>query len=514
MKGDFSRDSFRPAAGFTRVLSQQGRIALDADANESQAIQLYFLRTLAADLMGPHIAAGDGFLISVENAFHWDFLITPGRCYVDGWLCENRAQVAWRGDDDHPGQPFLAEPPQPQAGTYLAYLEVWERSVSAAEHDGLLARAVPGALREVALGGVDTAGRAQLTWRVGLAPIGKDETAPAGPMTDADWTPWQNRLSGAGPGRGKGTLKARAAESAVAEPDPCLVSPRAAYRGHENHLYRVEICRGGAAGTTAQSATFVWSRDNGSTLLAVEAVDGPFVRLAQGWRDAASAIGPGDHVEISSPQVRLDPGPGPIRRVTGYDPDTLTLTLDEPAGIDAGRVADGVVVRRWDHVAARAETGVPPIADDHALTLVEGRWLTLEDGISIMFGDEPRLQPAPHERQVLHFAADEPPVFKTESAAFESKALGRAPVETAIAGRRAARAPGVYRSGDYWLFEARVDIGDVVWPRSASDPPQPLPVPPHGVERHYAPLATVTFAGDGAATAVDLRRTINPVYED
>jgi hypothetical protein len=482
MRGDFSRDSFQPASGFSRVLRQQGRIELDADTNEAQSIQLRLLRTLAADLIGPYAAVGEGFNITAPGALRWDFLIQPGRYYVDGWLCENAASVAFQGDDEHPRQPWAAEPAQPpqlEPGTYLAYLEVWERHLSALEHDGLLARAVPGALREVALGGVDTASRAQVIWQVRLARFPNGAATPTAPLSEAQWDDWLIRLRGT---RGIATASpimiVKAAEPGIGDPDPCVVSPRAAYRGQENHLYRVEIYRGDSGAMRGGlPATFVWSRDNGSTVLAVESIAGPDVRLATGWQDAASAIGPGAHVEISSPAVRLQPGPGPIRRVVDYDPDSLTLTLDSPPGIDAGRVADGVVVRRWDHVAARAETGVPPIASDNALTLIEGRWLTLEDGISIYFGDDAPLPPP---------GSGLPP---------------------------AARMPAHYRPGDYWLFEARVDAGDVIWPRSDAEPPKPLPMPPNGVERLLAPLAAVTFAADGAATIVNLRPRIKPVRQ-
>ena len=53
MKGDFSRDTFDPVKHFSRVLQQQGRVQLDADWNEQAAILLHYLRTLAADLIGP-----------------------------------------------------------------------------------------------------------------------------------------------------------------------------------------------------------------------------------------------------------------------------------------------------------------------------------------------------------------------------------------------------------------------------------------------------------------------------
>ena len=53
MKADLTRDTFHPRKHYTRVLTQQGRVQLDADANEQAAILLRYLRTLAADLIGP-----------------------------------------------------------------------------------------------------------------------------------------------------------------------------------------------------------------------------------------------------------------------------------------------------------------------------------------------------------------------------------------------------------------------------------------------------------------------------
>ena len=67
MKGDFTRDTFDPFRHFSRVLMQQGRVQLDADFNEQAAILLHYLRTLAADLIGPHGGPGNelGFEILI-----------------------------------------------------------------------------------------------------------------------------------------------------------------------------------------------------------------------------------------------------------------------------------------------------------------------------------------------------------------------------------------------------------------------------------------------------------------
>jgi Family of unknown function (DUF6519) len=48
MKGDFSRIRFNPAKQYTAVLEQQGRVALDADANEQCEIDAHLRETGAA----------------------------------------------------------------------------------------------------------------------------------------------------------------------------------------------------------------------------------------------------------------------------------------------------------------------------------------------------------------------------------------------------------------------------------------------------------------------------------
>src|SRR3954447_1113138 len=278
MRGDFSRDSFNERAGFSGVLRLQGRVQLDADDNENQAILLHQLRTLAMDVIGKH-GGPEGESMGVENpstAHKLDFAITPGRYYVEGLLCENWERCTYRGIGD-PAlcQPWWRPPGPPETDTtYIAYLEVWERSLSAVENDPSRPLATPGALREVALGGADSAARRQLLWRIRLG------STEGGPAT----TPKQNdRASGGDPiwakwfdfwhGKPRGRMRAQITEQPAGDSDPCVISPRAAYRGLENQLSRIEICRGGPANhdpnDRADGATFVWSRNNAGTAFAV-----------------------------------------------------------------------------------------------------------------------------------------------------------------------------------------------------------------------------------------------------
>jgi hypothetical protein len=169
MQGDFSRNTFDPRHRFSRVLMQQGRVLLDADWNEQTSILLHYLRTLTKDLVGPHGGPGDGFAIGDEDddgeALELDFTIGRGRYYVDGILCENLAPVTCPAKPAPPlyysAQPDDPEPEELEKGTsYLVYLDVWERHLThlQAEH-----------VREVALGGPDTASRAQVVWQVKVA---------------------------------------------------------------------------------------------------------------------------------------------------------------------------------------------------------------------------------------------------------------------------------------------------------------------------------------------------------
>ena len=165
MKGDFSRDTFDPRNHFTRVLMQQGRVHLDADANEQAAIAAHYQRALARDLIGDEGGPKDraGFGISADPALArslgkrlvpGDFLIEAGRYYVNGAMCENPDALLY---SEQPGYPFDEKTTTDNLATlegWIVYLDVWERHISAVEDP---------AIADVALGGPDTSSRAQLT---------------------------------------------------------------------------------------------------------------------------------------------------------------------------------------------------------------------------------------------------------------------------------------------------------------------------------------------------------------
>ncbi|MFF2658457.1 DUF6519 domain-containing protein [Kitasatospora sp. NPDC058032] len=466
MHADFSRLTFRPGRHYSAVLTQQGRVQLDADANEQAAIERYQLRTLAADLIGRHggPAAAAGFAIVHLPGNHDldDLGIGGGRYYVDGILCEadrpgpdpavpdegdpgggeadvRQEPAGWTywdqpdayRDQERPGDRLPGEFP------FLVYLKVWERSVTAVEDPEI---------REVALGAAmpDTAARAKVVWQV-LALPASELGAPDGGESRVReaFDAWAEARE-----RPATRLAARARRPERASEDPCLAHPEAGYRGPENQLYRVEVHRGGSAGG---GATFKWSRENGSVVLPVVSIEGVWVDLTTLGDDDRLGLSVGDWVEVADSAYVSREEPADLLQVAETDLPGRRVRLSAEPVPEVGRLAGRhPFLRRWDHRAPRGRDALPPAGG--ALRVQEGTWLDLEDGVQVYF-----------------------------------------------------RPCGEYTRGDYWLVPARTATGSVEWPQNAAG--EALLRPPAGVRVHHAPLAWVT----GPATVVDLRQTFAPL---
>jgi hypothetical protein len=422
MKGDFSRDTFEPRKRYSRVLQQQGRILLDADWNEQGAILLHYMRALARDLIGPHggPAGRLGFaILSDESALpplpearqaalraalaEGQFLIGAGSYYVEGVPVENEAIIAY---GEQPGlsaddRQRLAAAAQPA----LAYLDVFERLVTCIEDPEI---------RDSALGGADTATRAQIAWRVRLL-LPADVEGPFGPEA-------LERLPRIGTGRLRASWR------------PRLV-------GLDNQLYRVEIHRGGRAG----SATFKWSRANGSIAFPIRALAAPDATHATVM--VGPAMGHGDRALRQGDVVELD-GIGllAVEAVDASGPDgasTVALAALED-GVDlAVAMGERRMLRLWDQPRQAGSGGALPVVEQ---TDAGPGGIPLDAGIEIGFA-----------------------------------------------------AGGLYRAGDYWLIPARPALGGLDWPAELGADGQPVidasgrPIgalkPACGPLHAYAPLA-------------------------
>jgi len=365
MRADLSRDTFDPTNHFLRVLIQQGRVEVDADPNEQASILLHYLHALAADLIGPWGGPDGGFEIGVNGN---DLSIGAGHYYVDGILCELEQPSGGRdgGGEAQAAVSYLNQPDYPHLEgdelsqtPFLVYLDVWERLITALDDQGI---------REVALGGPDTAARTRVVWQV------KTETSrglPARAAGDREiqgviWKEFPAFVQAWQP-QDRGTLAARAGDP----PDdsgPCITPPSAGYRGPENQLYRVEIVKSGAV----DEAEYVWSRENGSV---VSAWDQSQDRLtvANAPRDSHHGYEAGQWVEFTDDTHELRDEPRVFAQLTQVDEAVLSV---DPADVPAS--ADYPLhpkIRRWD--SDGPQTVQVPAPDS---------WIALEDGIEIQFG--------------------------------------------------------------------------------------------------------------------------------
>jgi hypothetical protein len=531
---------------YLRVLTQQGRVQLDADSNEQTAITLRYMRELAADLIGPAggPAADLGFQITslLPSSSPADFRIGFGNYYVRGLLCQadyvpigifpvdtpasGKYQVRnWSADfeqktipafelfdddinsaftpivvqiknaDQTSGQitisalpaaaaalkkPTLRRiitylhqpdyiystasgavtPPPLPSGSNQIYLDVWERVITYAEDD---------LIREVALGGPDTAARTRLVWQVKWM-----QTGGANARSCAIPTPPASR----------GWLQAMAKQTSRFT-NPCIIDPNAAYTGPENQLYRVEINRGGTAGDDlANSATFKWSRENGSVIFPIASGGGTAnVVLESLGRDDRFGLVEGSLVDVQDDRSVLLNMAGRLLPVQAIDRTTMTVTLGGTPDSTLGRDATlHPLLRRWDQSAGDPDEGGLTLANDNAALVQEGVWLALEDGVQIRFQPADPVAPAPGQTNN--------------------------PVNS-------------YITGDYWLIPARTATGDVEWPKvtNAQGTPEtdaqgnimPLALPPNGVRHYYAPLAVIAVGDAGVTVVSDCRSSFEPL---
>lgn len=461
MNGDFSRDTAERArlARYTRVLLQQGRPLLDADFNEQSAIHHDFLRSFIADSMGrgwrPVLGKAGGFSIEpVTPADPKNFKITKGHFYVDGILCDNTM------DCTYGSQPHSRKPAALGDESFIAFIECWERHVCAVQQPEL---------REVALGGPDTASRAQIVWQIHATTaklieterirlsaalskrinvVGTDEakalnarlTSLPGLVTDVsgaitvattsladvvaksqEWFDVHRAI----PSRMRAMAKRDTSDN-----EACSISPDSIYRGRENQLYRVEIHD---SGTVDSGVSFKWSRENGSVLFAVR--KGDSIKVAANTltipletlgHDRRTGLCIGDWVEVSSDAFELDGVAPPLGQVTQIDRTRRLVEIH----IDGAKpdFSDCTLLRRWDQTERLNTTGTVTITEASDAT----RWIPLERGVQIQF----------------------------------------------LPG-------GIYRTGDYWLIPARAASGDVIWPHS-NDVPSFIAA--DGIARHRAVL--------------------------
>jgi hypothetical protein len=416
----------------------------------------------------------------------YDLRVGAGRYYVGGVLCELAEEVPFTAQPDYPGATLPRTP-----GWYLAYLDVWERFVTAVQDP---------ALREVALGGATTTTRTHTLAQVKLRPL-TDEA--------------EMRIDGAAllpPPRSPGSLRARRRSS------PTLLG---------NLLYRVEIHSSGwprGGSHPREAAVPVLAADAAACQVTV-------ARCA----DDAGPWQAGDRLELFNPAPDgTAPAPGQLLLITGIGPRPGVATLSAfPAGVSA----DGLWARRVATFVWSRDNGsvILPVAqlqgavamlqpaEGGQLPLRNGDWVALENDPTVLQGVVPTLlQVRSVDRESFEVTLAPPPPagFDASPAAHpllrlwnqSGDALSDGAVPASADGWTDLEAgvqvcfaeDGPCRAGDYWWIPARTYTEDIEWPRDASGP---LPLPPAGPEHLRAPLALVHLP---TGEVQDRRRIFQP----
>ena len=369
------------------------------------------------------------------------------------------------------------------------YLEVWQRLITYLEDDDL---------REIALGGPDTATRLKTIAQVKVLPVSVDAQS-------LTCTKAEQFL----PGPSLGTLATL--QPTVSQPtDLCSLPDPSSYTGRENHLYRVEIHNGGdVAGTGSNfglKLPLALDVEKGATVLKLKNA------LTPQQIDALTRSG----------VVRLmdDDGLQEAVTIANVSSDTLTLHISPSYRYTIAKNAHviGNIARfKWSRDNASFAVCVKAVSDDRkTLTLSSlGRdqvtCLRQLDLVEIS-DDASELGPAAvgHLTELLDTDPDQLTVTLAEPLPSEFLLTKEGQSQRHMILRRwdgqgwaqvafdATTTPdmdlddGVHiqfggsdlRPGDYWQFATRSIDGSVEKLDNAS---------PKGIERHYCPLAIVKW---------------------
>jgi hypothetical protein len=330
MTSDRARVTYDPSRHYTGVIAQQGRVSLEADWNEAQAISDEQAEARALDLIGPVASPDEGYEIEVDYATG-DVRIEHGTLYLGGqrlclssdlrychqrefdWVdCDGDRLWLDARDDDQPHE--------------LVYLLAREQEVSAVEDR---------ALREVALGGPDTAQRLRILQRVIRHPTSAATWEDAwAKLIQEHWIPHGFR-----PDRDTRRLEPAARLQVTGSPGDGGAEPidQGGYLGPNNQLIRIQIAR-----IDDGVPIIVWGYDNASFLYRLisstdskESPASTTLKLATAPVDAyhqpaegqaveilRSAAFLADHDYIAATTGRV------VKVITAYDPDCREVVVD------------------------------------------------------------------------------------------------------------------------------------------------------------------------------------------
>ncbi|KMY66928.1 hypothetical protein AAU61_13225 [Desulfocarbo indianensis] len=441
MGADRARITYDPSRRYREVIRQQGRVTLEADVNEAERIGSEGVRTHALDFVGPWGTPDDGY--RVKPLASGDFEAGSGTMYVSGLRVTSDSAIRYISQDDWLNakvDPLWVDPKEALKVDAAVFLLCQEQEICAVEDP---------ALREVALGGPDSAARTRLLQRLLLAPC-KGPTCQAAISALINY--WTKRGIEFDPLTGQLLSQARLQVTQVTtDPvsEPCDPPAQSGYLVADNQLIKVQIV---SYDPQSQEGVLIWGFNNASILYRCQALDGHTLRLE------TKPISP-EHAPHTGQAVQVLPAAA----VLGEDAFAASL--------------NGLVEILTE----------PYQADTNTITLPEAlpeRYLGMSDKAPLFL----RLW----ERQVI-FRLNQPVELLGTGLAVT---IGLADGEN-------------ISPGDYWCFAGRPLTPYAVYPQRIMDAPQP----PEGPRRWGCPLAVLKPLQREFQVAEDCREPFDNLVE-
>ena len=374
MVADIARVTYNPSRQYRSLVSQQGRVTLEADSNESVTLQTEALRLETIDIVGPLGTPDMGFALG-SGTGPGGVTIGAGTLYLGGWRLENPKTFDLSTQPDWLDAPAFTA----TSGDYVVSLLLTETTVTAFEDR---------ALREVALGGPDTAARMRLMQRY-LRLASSGATCAAGATSVAALLTADGVTLDAKTLELHSTARLQAGfATSGTKTDVCLPQAGGGYLGADNQLVRVTVT---SYNSTQKTGALLWGWNNASLLYrATVGADGATITLTDTPVDFEHAPQLNQVVELL--RTAKDFGrdnyvaeaEGDVVAVSvAYSLDTQQFTIATPLPSNSPYITDKtpIFVRLWQgtqkFVAGQATTLDPTsditVSDHHGRAALDHR---------------------------------------------------------------------------------------------------------------------------------------------
>ncbi len=323
-------------------------------------------------------------------------------------------------------------------------------------------------------------------------------------------------------------------------------------------------------GGTAQTATFKWSRDNGSIAVRILSISGQTIALANSNVGQPLPFSVGQWVELSTDDSELLLQPGVFVQINSVDTVNNLLTINWPSNITFNNTItnslsnfNNGIVRRWDSaISILANFSLP---QDLTITALTNTLVYIDPGIP---NETPPMPPAvpglgvtlgpgvslPANVQVGQFVEltnltlenNQQFGYFTQVLAINNSGNGY-PLIVSAAGIDFTQLPnlttlrllnmgttpvtgsslalenglainfgtGSYQSGNYWLIPSRTITNNIEWPQDPNNPNAFLPLSPKGILHFYEKLSLVQKTSTGwnpiPIPSYDCRTLFSPI---